>query len=44
MDMKYLYCTPICEEVPALWATVLCASPGAGESEGVGYEDWDLLF
>ena len=42
MKKKTLYVTPLSEEVPWLEATVLCASPDPGESEDIGYEDWDL--
>lgn len=38
--MKLDYVIPLCEELPSLWACVLCGSPGLGESEDIGYEDW----
>ena len=40
MNMKTLYLSPECEEVTSLCASVLCGSPGLGESEDIGYEDW----
>lgn len=40
MNHKILYVTPECEEASLLWDSVLCDSPGFGESEDVGYEDW----
>lgn len=40
MKKKYLYVSPLCEEEPLQGAFVLCGSPGLGESEDIGYEDW----
>ena len=40
MNHKSYYVTPECEEMSLLWESVLCVSPGNGESEDVGYEDW----
>lgn len=40
--MKYRYVIPLCEKVIPLWEAVLCGSPGLGESEDIGYEDWIL--
>lgn len=40
MKKKYLYVSPLCEEVLSPGAFVLCGSPGLGESEDIDYEDW----
>ena len=42
MKKKTLYVTPSCEEVHSHTEAVLCGSPGFGESEDIGYEDWTL--
>ena len=40
MKKKQLYIVPFCETEYSPGAEVLCASPGLGESEDIGYEDW----
>jgi hypothetical protein len=44
MERKFLYSVPDCEELSLHGTSVLCASPGNGESEDITYEDWDSLI
>lgn len=43
MKEKTRYVVPQSEALDPLWAFVLCASPGNGESEDLVYEDWNSL-
>ncbi len=37
------YIQPTCEsELVSFYETMVCQSPGSGETEGIDYEDWVL--
>lgn len=41
IDLSRKYLSPEIMVLPFSLESVLCVSPGAGESEDVEYEDWD---
>jgi len=44
MKKKTFYVSPESETIDSLWASTLCTSPGNGQSEDIGYEDWNSLM
>ncbi len=42
MKKKAIYSAPRSEDVSRFLPSLLCTSPGLGESEGIDYEDWTV--
>lgn len=36
------YCPPRSEGINMDMSSILCSSPGAGENEEIGFEDWGI--
>lgn len=41
-SLKDPYDSPQAEVIYLNMSSMLCTSPGAGENEDIGFEDWDL--